>query len=327
MANFEPKKMALIRTWDILKYYSDYNHPLTQKDIQNYLKKDYGISIERKAVSRNLSLLREMGVEIESSRKGSYIEIRDFEDSELHMLIDGVLSSKHISAVHSKNLIEKLCGLSSKYFRSCVKNVTSVNEWSKTDNQALFYNIELVDEAISKGRQIKYDYNKYDIDKKLHKTSTQHLSPYQLILHNQRYYLMGYNDYWKNIVYHRMDHITNMEVLDDKATPLRSLKGFENGIDYKLLSTAMPYMYADKPVRVTFEATVNIIDQIVDWFGDEAKISKVRDDDSKVKVVIKASPLAMEHWAMQYANFVEIISPKSLRESVKKSLKEAIKKY
>lgn len=327
MANFEPKKMALIRTWDILKYYSDYNHPLTQKDIQNYLKKDYGISIERKAVSRNLSLLREMGVEIESSRKGSYIEIRDFEDSELHMLIDGVLSSKHISAVHSKNLIEKLCGLSSKYFRSCVKNVTSVNEWSKTDNQALFYNIELVDEAISKGRQIKYDYNKYDIDKKLHKTSTQHLSPYQLILHNQRYYLMGYSDYWKNIVYHRMDHITNMEVIDDKATPLRSLKGFENGIDYKLLSTAMPYMYADKPVRVTFEASVNIIDQIVDWFGDEAKISKVRDDDSKVKVVIKASPLAMEHWAMQYANFVEIISPKPLRESVKKSLKEAIKKY
>ena len=80
-------------------------------------------------------------------------------------------------------------------------------------------------------------------------------------------------------------------------------------------------------MRVTFEATVNIIDQIVDWFGDEAKISKVRDDDSKVKVVIKASPLAMEHWAMQYANFVEIISPKSLRESVKKSLKQAIKKY
>ena len=326
MAN-EPKKMALIRTWDILKTHSDYEHPLTQAEIKSHLKKDYGISIERKAVSRNLSLLKEMGVEIESNRKGSYIDVRDFEDSELHMLIDGVLSSKHISTTHSKNLISKLCGLSNKYFKSCVKNITSVDDWSKTDNQELFLNIELVDEAIANKRQVKFDYNKYDIDKKLHKSSVQYVSPYQLILHNQRYYLMGHSEYWKNMVYLRMDHITNMEITENKATPIRSIKGYENGIDYKLIATAMPYMYSDEPVRVTFVASVDIIDQIVDWFGHEAKISRVKDDESKVKVVIKASPLAMEHWVMQYANFVEVVSPKSLRDKIGKSLKTAAKKY
>ena len=326
MAN-EPKKMALIRTWDILKTHSDYEHPLTQAEIKAHLKKDYGISIERKAVSRNLSLLKEMGIEIESNRKGSYIDVRDFEDSELHMLIDGVLSSKHISTTHSKNLISKLCGLSNKYFKSCVKNITSVDDWSKTDNQELFLNIELVDEAIANKRQVKFDYNKYDIDKKLHKSSVQYVSPYQLILHNQRYYLMGYSEYWKNMVYLRMDHITNMEITENKATPIRSVKGYENGIDYKLIATSMPYMYSDEPVRVTFTASVEIIDQIVDWFGHEAKISRVKGDDSKVKVVIKASPLAMEHWVMQYANFVEVVSPKSLRDKIGKSLKTAAKKY
>ena len=326
MAN-EPKKMALIRTWDILKTHSDYEHPLTQAEIKSHLKKDYGISIERKAVSRNLSLLKEMGVEIESNRKGSYIDVRDFEDSELHMLIDGVLSSKHISTTHSKNLISKLCGLSNKYFKSCVKNITSVDDWSKTDNQELFLNIELVDEAIANKRQVKFDYNKYDIDKKLHKSSVQYVSPYQLILHNQRYYLMGYSEYWKNMVYLRMDHITNMEITEDKATPVRSVKGYENGIDFKLIATSMPYMYSDDPVRVTFVASVEIIDQIVDWFGHETKISRVKDDESKVKVVIKASPLAMEHWVMQYANFVEVVSPKSLRDKIGKSLKTAAKKY
>lgn len=323
----EPKKMALIRTWDILKDHSDYDHPLTQAEIKSHLKNDYGISIERKAVSRNLSLLKEMGVEIESNRKGSYIDVRDFEDSELHMLIDGVLSSKHISTTHSKNLISKLCGLSNKYFKSCVKNITSVDDWSKTDNQELFLNIELVDEAIANKCQVKFDYNKYDIDKKLHKSSVQYVSPYQLILHNQRYYLMGYSEYWKNMVYLRMDHITNMEITENKATPIRSVKGYENGIDYKLIATAMPYMYSDEPVRVTFTASVDIIDQIVDWFGHEAKISRVKDDESKVKVVIKASPLAMEHWVMQYANFVEVVSPKSLRDKIGKSLKTAAKKY
>ena len=45
MESFEPKKLALIRIWQILKEYSDYYHPLTQGDISNYLEHDYGIVI------------------------------------------------------------------------------------------------------------------------------------------------------------------------------------------------------------------------------------------------------------------------------------------
>ena len=82
--------------------------------------------MERKAIGKNISDLREAGIEIGSRRAGSYIECRDFEDSELKLLIDSVLQSKHITARHSKDLIEKLCGLSNKYFRSHVKNIHSV---------------------------------------------------------------------------------------------------------------------------------------------------------------------------------------------------------
>lgn len=160
MNALEPKKLALIRILQILQRYSDEKHPLTQDEIAGFLEREYGIVIERKAISRNMSLLKEAGIEIESGRDGSWLSIREFEDSELHMLIDGVLSSRHITAKHSKDLIDKLCGLSNKYFRSHVKNIHSVNEWSKTDNQALFYNIELIDDAIEKGCQIEFDYNK-----------------------------------------------------------------------------------------------------------------------------------------------------------------------
>ena len=198
MSSFEPKKLALIRILQILQKHSDFNHPLTHEDIGMMLENEYGIIIERKAVGRNLSLLKEAGFDIESKRNGSYLESRDFDDAELRMLIDGVLSSKYITANHSKDLIERFCGLSNRYFRSHIKNIYSVNDWSKTDNQALFLNIELVDEAIEQVRQIHYDYNKYGLDKKLHKSSYQRVSPYQLILHNQRYYLMGYSDYWGN---------------------------------------------------------------------------------------------------------------------------------
>ncbi|MBR3242799.1 MAG: WYL domain-containing transcriptional regulator [Parasporobacterium sp.] len=326
MESLETKKLALIRIWQIFKEHSDYDHPLTQEEIADYLERDYGIIMERKAISRNMSLLKEAGIEIESGRNGSYLDQREFEDSELHMLIDGVLCSKYITAKHSKDLIERLCGLSNKYFKAHVKNIHSVNDWSKTDNQALFYNIELIDTAIERGKQLHYDYNKYGLDKKLHKTSQQYVSPYQMILHNQHYYLMAYSEYWGNMVFHRLDYISNMTITDQKAFPLKKVKGYEKGINYKELSSAMPYMYTDKPEEIEFLAETSVIDQIIDWFGRDIRIMPT-EDETKVKVCIKASPKAMEHWAMQYINYVEITSPEALRTKIRDTLKAGLKKY
>ena len=322
---FEPKKLALLRIWQILKDYSDYDHPLTQEQIAEHLESDYGIEIERKAIGRNISLLKDAGIDIQQKRDGSYIESREFDDSELRLLIDGVLCSKYISANYSKQLIDKLCGLSNMYFRSHVKHIFSVNDWGKTENKALFFNIELIDAAIEEKKQIKFDYNKFGIDKKLHRSSTQYVSPYQMILHNQRYYLMAFSEYWKNITFYRLDHITNMTITDKKATPLRSVEGYKNGIDYKKLSTSMPYLYPGEITTVKFVAVSAIVDQIIEWFGKDIMITD--NGDETVTVSVKASPGAMEHWAMQYINYVEVLEPKELREAIKADLKAAEKKY
>ena len=328
MAEFEAKKLTILRILDILKEYSDYYHPLKHEDIINYLSILYDIDIDRKTVGRNITYLKDAGYEITSTRKGSYLEVRDFDDSELHMLIDGVLSSKYITATHSKDLIERICNLSNKYFKASVKHIYSVNEWSKTDNQDVFYNIELIDEAIEKKCQIAYEYNKYGIDKKLHKSSYQYVSPYQMILHNQHYYLMAYSEYWKNIVFHRLDHISNMVIKEDKnATSLRSIKGYENGIDYKQFSQSMPYMFADKIEKIYFDANISIIDQIIDWFGNDIKINKDENDEKLIHVEVKASQTAMYYWAIQYVNYVKVTYPTALKEKIKESLIKAIEKY
>lgn len=327
MSISDSKNLAPLRILQILLKHSDYDHPLTQEKIINYLYDEYGIEMERKAIGKNIADLRDAGIEIGSRRAGSYIDSRDFEDSELRLLIDGVLQSKHITAKHSKELINKLCGLSNKYFRSHVKNVYSVNDWSKTDNQALFYNIDVIDEAIAEGKQVEYDYNKYGIDRKLHKSSFARLSPYQLILHNQRYYLMGYSSYWGNMSFHRLDRITNMRICDRAAVPLTDVPGYENGIDYKQIASTMPYMYTDEPERIEFIADEYIVDQIVDWFGLDIKMSAIPNNPGKVKVDLFASPNAMEHWALQYLNHVEVTKPTHLRERIRNSITGAFDKY
>ncbi|MGI6264098.1 MAG: helix-turn-helix transcriptional regulator [Acutalibacteraceae bacterium] len=325
MESLEPKKLALIRILQIFQKHSDYSHPLKQEDIANYLNNEYGIVIERKAISRNISLLKEAGFEIESCHAGSYLDERDFSDAELRILIDGVLSSKHIAPKYSKDLIDKLCSLSSRYFRSHVKHIHTVGDWDKTENQALFYTIEIVDEAIEQKRQVRFDYNKYGADKKLHKTMSHQVSPYQLILHNQRYYFMCKSERWKNIGFYRLDRITNMTLTNDPLTPITSVEGYENGINYKELATALPYMYGDKPEWVEFIAEEFVVDQIIDWFGKDIRIRKC--GEKQLKVSVKVSPMAMEHWAMQYAGLVTVISPKPLAETIKTRLLDAAEKY
>ena len=189
MDSLEPKKLALIHILQILERYTDCDHLLKHDEIVKKLESDYGIVVERKAIGRNLSLLKEAGYDIETTKKGSYLASRLFEDSELRLLSDSVLSSRHITAKHSKELIEKLTTLSNKYFKSHIKNVYSVNDWGKSENDALFYNIETIDEAIEKKCKVRFDYNKYGADKKLHRSATHIVSPYQMILHNQRYFL------------------------------------------------------------------------------------------------------------------------------------------
>ncbi len=322
----EAKKILLLRIYQILEEYSDCDHPLTQTDIIDILKRDYDVACERKAVGRNISFLKEAGVEIESDGRGSYLSYRDFENSELRLLIDSVLCSRHINDKHSADLIDKLVKLGGKHFKSNVKNVYTVKEWQKSENFDFFYNIDVVSDAIKRGKQVSFDYNKYGIDKKLHKTATHLVSPYQMILHNQHYYLMAKSMKWGDMVYFHMDKITNIKIEEElQLSPIRTVKGYENGIKYKDFSSSLPYMFTDKPVKIVLECDSFMTDQIIDWFGYNVDFKKK--DDAKITVTLTASLKAMEYWCLQYSQYCKVVSPDSLKTAVVNALKSAIQKY
>ena len=114
MANREkqPKKLVLLNILDILRRYTDENHRLSQKEIENILKNEYEMNVDRKTVKTSLMNLEEFGYEIEYSellrpiknKKTGEIEesflLSDFylrrkiEDSELRLLIDSLLFFK-----------------------------------------------------------------------------------------------------------------------------------------------------------------------------------------------------------------------------------------
>jgi predicted DNA-binding transcriptional regulator YafY len=84
-------------------------------------------------------------------------------------------------------------------------------------------------------------------------------------------------------------------------------------------------MFYDEPQAIQFIADGWIIDQIVDWFGKEISIQEQK--DGRFLVSLRASINAMEYWAMQYMNAVEVLSPVELRERIKKNVQVANEKY
>jgi len=146
-----------------------------------------------------------------------------------------------------------------------------------------------------------------------------------MLVHNQHYYLFSRNERWENIGYYRIDKIKDIEILKDRAYPLKNISGFEHGIDYKKISSCHPYMFADEPKLCVIKADPWVIDAVIDWFGFDVKVEDNKDGTVNISLVTSLN--AMEYWAMQYGKFVEVIAPTELRERVKKSLEIANEKY
>ena len=122
-----------------------------------------------------------------------------------------------------------------------------------------------------------------------------------------------------------MDKITDIALTDKPRTPIREIKGYENGINYKELALSRPYMFPDKPEKTEILCPEWFIDEIIDWFGKEISVKPA--EGESILVSLSASPKAIEYWAMQYADYAEVVSPQHLRDSIKEKLASAAEKY
>lgn len=311
----EPKKLIILRILQTLEQHSDSAHPLTQQQIINYLKQEYGIECERKAIGRNVSYLKEAGYAIENTNSGVYLDSRRFEKSELRLLIDSVLSSRHIDNKHSEDLIKKLIREGGEHFTSGTKYLYYNKYWTKTENKSVFYNIEILDEAIEKKKKVKFTYNQYDLHKKLvpKKDYDYLVNPYQMLIHNQRYYLICNLDKYDDIRYLRLDRITNMVICEEYSKPLKEI-GYPNGLGMSSIDTRLPYMFGEKAERVVLKCNKCIINDIIDWFGTNFSIKIL--NETFIEIVLKVSVEAIKYWVLQYGMYVEALYPQKLRESV-----------
>jgi predicted DNA-binding transcriptional regulator YafY len=272
-------------------------------------------------------MLKQAGFDIESTKCGSYLNARRFETSELRMLVDCVLSFKHINEKHSLDLIGKIASLGGTHFKMRLQHVHHVTDWPKSTNFDFFYNVEVLDAAIEKGRKASFFYNRYGTDKKFkHTTESKHIvSPYQFLFHNQYYFLIAKPDCRESLAFFRLDRITDIEMLTGECYPLHQIPDFRNGLNLAEIAATLPYLYFDKPVDIELKCGEAMLGDIVDWFGKDFVLSSK--NDGFFVVTVKASPPAIVHWLMQYNVAVEVLAPQSVRNAVIEKTRRLTKLY
>ncbi|MCL2695866.1 MAG: WYL domain-containing protein [Clostridiales bacterium] len=338
------KKTSILRILDILKKYSDENHRLSQKEIMGLLARDYGTPVDRKAVKRNLMQLLDFGFDLEYTetvRKGRdgedevmlsdwYLN-RDFTDAELRLLIDSLLFSKHIPWNQCKALIEKLEGLSNTYFKAKVKHIRNMPE-KLPENKELFYTIEVLDEAISARKMVAFHYNEYGTDKRPRPRRREtgeprdyKVSPYQMAATNGRYYLICNRKHYPGVSNYRVDRISHIRIMNERATPMRLVKGLERGLDLPKHMAEHIYMFAGESVYVRFAAKRYITGDILDWFGRDVIFEDKGGDE--VMATVRVNENAMFYWALQYGEHIEVWEPAGLRDRVAEAAMKISEKY
>lgn len=327
MSDGSIRKLHLLYFLQILQKYSDAEHPLLQKDILDLMKLEYGVSCERKAVSRNLGNLQDLGYEIEHiDQKGYYLKSRPFEDSELRLLIDSVMASRHIPEAQAKKLTEKLICQSSVYFKKQMRHVHNIERMEHDAGNQLFYTIEQISRAIEDGKKITFFYNKYGPDKKLrHTTKSKHLvNPYQIVVANGRYYLIGNVDKYSNVTHFRVEKITEIQVEKEAVKPQEQVDELKDGLDLPTHMAEHLYMFSGKSSWITLKVEEKGINDVIDWLGRDVDISRGGDD---FLVRFKANEQSIGYWAVQFGSTVEVLEPERLRRQVAERVRKIYQKY
>ncbi|MCQ2417421.1 MAG: WYL domain-containing protein [Oscillospiraceae bacterium] len=314
------------------------------------MESEYGMKVDRKTVRRNLSKLMGFGFPIKyrgsdfdndaivRNRKNveetiltDWYYVHEFENGELRLLIDSVLLTDGLSQKDRISLIQRLEGLSSKYFRSGISRI-DMDIYGKVLNKQIVLTLENISSAIANERQISFHYCDFSIDGKLLYRLDSNgnkklyiVNPYQIISKNGHSYLIGNLSQYDDLTHFRIDRIKDCVKLDTPLHPLRMLKGFETGVRLSEYIKSHPNLWSGEPVQISFQCRKYMINDVVDSFGTKLRTEELPDD--LIKVYIYASEESMFHWAIQFADAVEVISPQNLRERIAETLRNALKKY
>lgn len=215
-------KLKLMRVKEILERETDSEHGITMERILDLLAM-YGIFAERKGIYADIGTLQdELGMDIErpSRQEREYrVLSREFDVSELRLMIDAIQADKFLPVSTADRLIHKIEKLCSRHEAYALQSTVYVSGRAKCPEDTS-RNIGYIHEAILHNKQITFRYFDYTWEgKKRYRTeggvkNLYVVSPYYLMYNDGRYYLLAYANGKSEMRTYRVDRMANVCLLE-----------------------------------------------------------------------------------------------------------------
>lgn len=328
-----------------------------------YSMSDYKIIV--KGLAEKLQA-RDRGLTKEGSRKLQLRSLRYnqlFSFGELNQIVEAILFLKNIDSTEKEKLIRKLQKLSSVNYPKhspfisettgkISKSIGGVFEDSRVDEEVVRNNLKMIQSAIEanhgSGKKIAFHFNGYNEKKQLIPRKNEAgeeivytVSPYHVILYNGKYYLICSAEPYDNVSFYRIDlmseitDLTKVSSLDkqtlisERRKPKRHVSGLPLEWNDEIASafqTEHLYMYYGEPCRIRLKLDKDRYTLLHDYFGDRYEFKK-HIDERWDEVEVRCVPEAMEVWAMQCSNYVEVLGPEDLRNRIFEKCQRLVSRY
>ncbi|MGN0481524.1 MAG: helix-turn-helix transcriptional regulator [Lachnospiraceae bacterium] len=322
------QKLKILYLMRFLLEKTDENHSVNMAQIIAELEHN-DISAERKSIYDDIAALQDFGIDIVGEKCGRDYQYkvvsREFETSELKLLVDAVQSSKFISAAMSNKLIKKLETLTSRHEAGKLQRQVYVAQRVKTDNEKIFHNVDTIYEAMGSNKQVRFRYFglNWKKEREFHRNGDFYqVSPLAMFWEDSYYYLVAYDNGMQDIRHFRVDKMLNPQILPDNVVANDVSRMF-NGAEYTRKHFGM---FAGQDTSVTLLCDNSMAGVIFDRFGTDVMLFPQDGDRFKVNVRVSVSPQFFG-WVFSMRGKVIISSPKEVADEMRTAITSQAELY
>ena len=332
MAGKPDAKLKLLYLKEIFEKYTDEEHILNSTELTSLLSERYGIECERKSIYKDVQILSDYGMDIiktRSPKNGFFLASRPFEAAEVRLLTDAVQAADFISKRKTMLLIQKIESFVSVDQAARLHRQVYIDNRHKCSNEEIYYNIDALDTAIKAGKKVRLKYARRRLDQKF--TAQEEikeflLSPYALIWSNDHYYLVANNGKYDNLMNVRIDRIHKVEITDEPARHFSEVSEYKTSFDSADYASKTFNMFSGKPETAELKCSVDLIEEIVDRFGENAALRRSKDGWFLLREEMNIND-GLVSWIMQFGDKIEVVRPDALREMVKEKAERIAATY
>ena len=343
------KNNQKLKPYLVLQYLlknTDEDNVASTFDIIDFLE-EHGIYAERRSIYRDIEDINKIMYMLENdcpveeataalaadnadkwviydkSRKGFYVRQPRYDLDDIRILAECVYSAKFISQGQAERLVNVITEFVSVHQAEKIKQDSFLTDRVKTNNKQVLNNISSINQALSSKRQhtpekISFKYLKCSINNVNERLERRNgnkyiVSPYKLLINDGNYYLLAFDDRYREIRRYRIDRMKDVRLLGD---PREGAAEFA-AIDIKTYAQRTFSMFGGDTQRVTIRFTNDLLDTVVDRFGsDNVNYSKVDNGHFSINTKVSISDQFFA-WLCSFGNRAKLDAPSPVVEAFK----------